>query len=240
MMLRIAALAAVFFLVPALAGQTPPASHKGTGLQPFSARYQVIKDGKPIGASHFTLKQSNDGWHYQSITKGTSGLASLLGTRVEENTRFRLHDAKVELLQHDYLVHAAFYERNRSISVNWQTGAVRVEDSRDGKATYAAVPGLIDKHLLSLVLARKLQQNDRLLQLPVAVHDRVRVERFRIAGEDRVKVPAGTYQATRVDRIDDHPMSAWYAPDIPIPVKLAQRGDDNLTLLLTEFHRRHK
>lgn len=232
-----AALTAFIFCLPAAAG-TALADTNGQSFRPFSATYRVLKEGEPIGESRFTLQRSGGNWLYASKTSGTSGLAGWLGARVEEKTRFRLAHGRIELLRHEYLVRAAFYERSRTIDVDWQTGSVHVEDSREGKADYATVPGLIGKQLLSLALGRRLLDPGKTLHLPVAVHNRVRSERFRVAGTAMITVPAGTYQATRVDRIDDdHAMSAWYTDDIPVPVKLAQDGDGQITLVLTSFQR---
>ena len=50
-------------------------------------------------------------------------------------------------------------------------------------------------------------------------------------------MPAGSFDAVRVDRTDqDRDFNAWYVPaKYPVPVKLAQKDGGNLTLELVSY-----
>jgi len=63
------------------------------------------------------------------------------------------------------------------------------------------------------------------------------LDRFKAAGKEDLTVPAGRFDAVRVDRTDaDRGFSAWYAPDrYPLPVKLSQKDGGNLTMELVSF-----
>ena len=51
------------------------------------------------------------------------------------------------------------------------------------------------------------------LALPVAVRQEVQVQHFKVTGQEAIEVPAGRFDAQRVDRTDaDRGFSAWYAP----------------------------
>lgn len=206
-------------------------------LAPFSAEYVLSKDGKAIGESVFTLEAAGNGvWRYTSVTHGTAGLAKLLDAEVEESSLFRLHNGGLELLHNEYRLNALLHSQTRQMRVDWQAGTVSVTDSRHGAHSYAAPRGLLDRHLLSLALGRHLQQHGPFGVL-VATHDRAETQHFEVAGNEPIKVPAGTFAALRVRRSDPGKhLSAWYVPGrFPMPVKLVQGGDDHLTLELKSF-----
>ena len=58
--------------------------------KPFTARYQVSQGGEPMGEATVTLRPGPDGsWTLRKDTKGTAGLAALLGGSTQEASRFR-------------------------------------------------------------------------------------------------------------------------------------------------------
>ncbi|RAP59358.1 DUF6134 family protein [Oleiagrimonas sp. MCCC 1A03011] len=205
---------------------------------PFTATYQVLRNGSPIGESTLRLTRDGSDWTYVSHMRGTSGLASLLGASVDETSRFRWHDGKPEALSYDYRMEAAIKSRQRRVQVDWVKDTVQVTDG--GKRfDYAAKPGLVERHSMPLALGYALADGARHVALPVAVKDRVEIQRYAITGKSEVNVPAGRFDAVRVDRTDDSKnFSAWYVPKrYPVPVKLAQRAGGHLTLLLKSFRR---
>src|SRR6478672_820087 len=49
-------------------------------LQPMNATYSVVRDGKPIGDANYSLVANSDGtWTLRSQTRGSAGMAKLLG-----------------------------------------------------------------------------------------------------------------------------------------------------------------
>lgn len=57
------------------------------GMQPFEAEYEVFRDDKILGSSSVKLSKS-DNYTLSDITKGTHGLASILGFSRFEETQF--------------------------------------------------------------------------------------------------------------------------------------------------------
>src|SRR4051794_9972262 len=52
-------------------------------LQPMNATYSVVRDGKPIGDANYSLVANSDGtWTLRSETRGSAGMARLLGLDV--------------------------------------------------------------------------------------------------------------------------------------------------------------
>ncbi|MHA6205444.1 DUF3108 domain-containing protein [Dyella soli] len=203
---------------------------------PFTATYQVSQGGQAIGEAVVTLKSVGNGqWEYSNQTRGTSGLAAALGANSSETTHFRWNNNAPETVSYDYHMDAAIKSKQRHTEVNWNTHQVTVDDGK-GPMNYASVPGMVDRNTTPYALGLALRAGKQAVALPVAVKRNVETQQFKVAGTDSVKVPAGSFQAERVERSDNQSFSAWYAPQkYPVPVKLAQSDGGNLTLELVSF-----
>ena len=213
------------------------AAFAATPPQPFTATYQVLRDGEAIGQATIQLKAVGDGqYEYSNDVKGTSGLAAMLGASSSETTRFRWTGGVPETLTYDYKMETAIKQKQRHLQADWSTHQVSVTDN--GKHfSYATAPGMVDRNTLPLALGLALQDNKRSVTLPVGVKQQIESQQFQVKGKETVKVPAGSFQAERVERTDsDKSFDAWYAPrKYPVPVKLAQSDGGNLTLQLIGY-----
>ena len=67
----------------------------------------------------------------------------------------------------------------------------------------------------------------------------VRTERRAVPAlrGEKVRVPAGSFDAVRVNRTDQNrAFNAWYVPaKYPVPVKISQKDGGNLTLELVSY-----
>src|SRR5512144_898338 len=91
-------------------------------IQPFQADYEVLRNGKELGRATLKLRPAGDGtWEFSSQTKGTKGMASLLGVDVVEKSTFRWRDGQPEGLHYSYSQEAAVKSRQRSTEFDWQT-----------------------------------------------------------------------------------------------------------------------
>lgn len=221
-------------LVPlvAMASGVPPVAPP----QAFTATYKVLRKGSPLGVSTLTLTHNADGtWTYRSKLEAKSGLAAMLGAGIDETSRFRWHDGRIESLSYDYRLHSAIKSKQRHVKVDWKTDMVSVHTSDDGNFDYKPEPGLVERHLLVLALGRAVIAGKKQIALPVAVKDRVQKQTFAVRGAETVKVPAGTFKAVHVERThDDKGYSVWYAPERfgGVPVKVSQESGGDITLLL--------
>jgi hypothetical protein len=213
------------------------AAFAATPPQPFTATYQVLREGEAIGQATIQLKAVGDGqYEYSNDVKGTSGLAAMLGASSSETTRFRWTGGVPETLTYDYKMETAIKQKQRHLQADWSTHQVGVTDN--GKHfSYATAPGMVDRNTLPLALGLALQDNKRSVTLPVGVKQQIESQQFQVKGKETVKVPAGSFQAERVERTDsDKSFDAWYAPrKYPVPVKLAQSDGGNLTLQLIGY-----
>jgi hypothetical protein len=205
--------------------------------RPFTATYQVLKDGSPLGRATVRLAPAADGqWEYTKRVQGTAGLAAMLGANQEETSRLRWKGDVPEAVSYDYRLDAAIKSKRRHLAVDWDKGQVTVDEGK-GAQSYAAVPGMVERNTLALAIGLALRDGQTRIALPVAVRQNVENQQFQVSGKEKVDVPAGHYEAVRVDRTDaDRGFSAWYVPDrYPLPVKLSQKDGGDLTMELVSF-----
>lgn len=203
----------------------------------FTARYQVSQDGQPMGTATVTLRPAANGqWVLSKDSQGSSGLAALLGASTRESSTFRWRGNRPEAVSYDYRSRIAGKKKQRELRVDWATGQVSVDEGK-GADTYPAQAGMVERNTLPLALGLALAAGQRSISLPVAVRQKVESERFKVAGDDTIQVPAGHFKAARVERSDNSKnFSAWYATDrYPMPVKLAQTDGGNLVLELVGY-----
>lgn len=203
----------------------------------FTATYRVLRGGEAMGEATVSLKSLGNGqWEYGKHLRGTAGLAAMLGANLDETSRFRWKGEVPEAIGYDYRLEAAIKTKQRHLTVDWSKRQVTVDDGK-GALTYAAVPGMVERNTTALAIGLALRNGQQQIALPVAVKQDVETQRFAVAGKESVAVPAGRFEAVRVDRTDaDRGFSAWYAPDrYPLPVKLSQHDGGDLTMELIGF-----
>ncbi len=222
----------------ALALALPVAAFAADVPQSFTATYQVLKDGGPLGEATVTLKSAGGGqFEYTNQTKGTSGLAAMLGANVSETSRFTWAGQVPQAVSYHYQLDAAVKSKTRDLTV--QGGNVQVQDNKKS-FTYTAVPGMVERNTLPLALGLALRSGQQQVAFPVAVKQQVENQQFKVSAKEKITVPAGAFDAIRVDRTDaDRGFNAWYVPSkYPVPVKLAQKDGGDLTMELVKYEAR--
>lgn len=206
--------------------------------QSFTATYQVLQGGQPLGDATVTLKAAGNGqFEYTNQTKGTSGLGAMLAANVTETSRFTWSGHVPLAVSYHYQLDSAVKSKTRDLTVQGNT--VQVQDNKKS-FSYPAVPGMVERNTLPLALGVALRAGQTQIALPVAVKQAVENQQFKVSGKEKVTVPAGSFDAVRVDRTDeDRGFNAWYVPaKFPVPVKLAQKDGGELTLELVKFQGR--
>lgn len=203
----------------------------------FTATYNVSQDGQPLGVANVSLNPTDNGdWVYSKDVKGTGGLAALLGASIKESSRFRWKGDVPEAVSYDYQLQTGIKNKQRHLTVDWANSKVTVDDGK-GPRSYPATAGMVERNTLSLALGLALRDGKLQAALPVAVRQQVETQHFKVTGKETIKVPAGSFQAERIDRTDaDRGFSAWYAPGrYPIPVKLAQHDGGDIEMELVSY-----
>ncbi len=202
-------------------------------LQPEQATYTVTRDGKAIGTATYALAANADGtWTLRSETRGTGGMAKLLGLDVREDSTFTLRDASLQGQHYDYKQDAAIKSKRRAIGFDWNSRQAHVRDN--GKDfRYALVDNAIDRSTVAVALGLALADGATSATLPVAVRDRVEMQQYAVRGKSAITVPAGKFDATEIDRIDapGKVMKSWYAQGL-LPVRVEQPQHDGKAIVL--------
>jgi Protein of unknown function (DUF3108). len=218
-----------------LALALPAAAFAADVPQTFTATYNVLQGGSPLGNATLTLKPAGNGqFEYSNKVTGTSGLAAAIGASSSEVSRFTWAGKVPQAVSYKYDLQSAFKPKSRTLTVNGAT--VQVQDNSKS-FSYPAQPGMVDRNTLPLALGVALHGGAKQATFPVGVKQAIENQSFKVAANEKVTVPAGSFDAVRVDRTDqDRGFNAWYVPaKYPVPVKLAQKDGGDLTLELVKF-----
>jgi hypothetical protein len=203
----------------------------------FTATYNVSQGSEPMGVATVTLRSAGNGeWVYSKDVKSTGGLAAMLGASLTEASRFRWKGDVPEAISYDYQLQTGIKNKQRNMTVDWTKNQVTVDEGK-GAQTYPASPGMVERNTTSLALGLALRDGKQQITLPVAVRQQVQPQSFKVTGKEAIKVPAGNFNAERIDRTDaERGFSAWYAPErYPVPVKLSQHDGGDLTMELVSY-----
>jgi len=228
-----------FVFSAALAGASLVASAANADLKPQHAVYSVARDGKPVGDATYSLASNPDGtWTLQSETRGSAGMAKLVGLDVQEQSTFRWDNGQPQGVRYDYRQDAAIKHKQRTIDFDWPSREAHVRDN--GKAfSYAIEPGTIDRSTVAVQLGMLLAGGAHDATLSVAQKDHLEQQRFAAQGEESISVPAGTFKAIRVERTDASGKArSWYAPNLTsLPLRVEQQQGDG-SMIVMELRQR--
>lgn len=208
-------------------------------LAPFHAEYVASRNGDALGKTSLELSDNRDGtWTLRSETRGTSGLAKLAGIHIVETSRFRWHDGRPEAIEYSYKQDSAL--KNRTRHASFANGQVEVEEGGE-TFRYAIVPGLVDRHAVTLAIATDLKRNAQAFDYKVAVKDHVEDMRYERGGNESLNVPAGTFDTVLMRRVGEpgtdrkRVARSWFSEKLgwlPVEIEQSEKKGDTITLKL--------
>lgn len=201
-------------------------------LKPFVASYDVKRGGKVIGEATMTLSDNGDRqWTLVTETRGTAGMARLLGLDVREASEFVVdRQSALQSTNYRYKQDATLRSKQRRIEFDWQANEARVTD-KDELFRYSLQAGSIDRQVVAVALGRsqRLENNT----FPVAAKEGIENQRFERRETRSLNLPAGRYDATRFERTDKpNKGSSWYAPGLLAPLQIEQLQKDGNTIVM--------
>lgn len=211
---------------------------------PFHAEYLALRNGDQLGHTTLDLTDNHDGtWTLRSETLGTSGLAKLAGVHIVETSHFRWRDGRPEAIEYDYKQDSAVKSRTRHAVFG--DGEARVEEGGE-TFRYALVPGVVDRHAVTLALASDLMHAAHSFEYKVAVKDHIEDMRYERTGDEQLKVPAGTFDAVLLRRAGEtgsdrkRVARSWFSAKLGwIPIQIEQQDkNDTITLQLASLPKR--
>lgn len=229
----------ILLAILALAAAAPPVFAENAPIAPFRAEYDALRNGDALGRTTLELSDNHDGtWTLRSETRGTSGLAKLAGIHIVEISHFRWRDGRPEAIDYDYRQDSAIKKRTRHAT--FSNGEAEVEEGGQ-TFRYAIVPGLVDRHAVTLAIATDLMRGASTFDYKVAVKDRVEDMRYERVGNENVAVPAGTYDAVLMRRVGEpgtdrkRVARSWFSEKLgwrPVQIEQTEKKGDAITLRL--------
>lgn len=209
---------------------------------PFSARYEVLIDGKPAGEASLELVAEGQQWRHRLRAIGTKGLARLAGFTTDQYSLITWHEGRPRLLSARMRSESLLRDRDLAVDFDWTrrqlswTGDIADDEPRSRQIEGTPATG----SSLNLQLAVDVQQGRLGHVVHYVLHDRGRARPidYRIGEAETVEVPYGRMVATPV--IGERPerervTTAWYASALPpTPVRMLQteHGENKYELRL--------
>ena len=197
--------------------------------KPYTAHYEVLRNGERLGEAtiRFALL-ANGRYDLTTSTRGNSGMAAVLGVRMDERSILRWHDGRPETVAYSLAQKIGWKDKQRSLKVDADAGRITsTEKGKDVTMPYQA--GVLDRHAVSIALMQDLAagaQGD--LTYTVAERRAVGMQRFHQAERARLDTAMGTQDVVRVDRVrdsgDGRTTQFWLAADRGfVPVRMLQK-----------------
>lgn len=196
-------------------------SAHATDLTGFSATYKISADGK-TGTATRTLTKSGSSYNY-SVKGSIVGIAS-----VNQSASFSLTGGKI--IPSSSSMSFKVLGVGNTHNVKFNNGAKTVVSTYKSKATTIKMTKQAYDDLSLEAQIRQELINGRFTgNYHLVKKTNIEATRFKKSGTSKITVPAGTYEAVRIDRVHDdkgRATSIWVAPSLNyIPIKVSQTND---------------
>ena len=204
-------------------------------VAPFSAIYEVRRNGDLLGEATLRLVRDGDHWRFSSETRGTQGMARIAGVRIDETSRFRYVDGRPETLEYRYAQRTSVNARERSAVVDAAAGRITLRNRKE-QHEVPYVRGVLDRQLLTVALMQAIAEGRRGVQsMPVAGRHAVEAQRWSIGGAEAVPMGSTSEQGWRIERLREDASGRatvlWLDRDQGhLPLRIEQREDDGETI----------
>lgn len=201
-------------------------------VKPFTATYDLSRNGDIVGTTVLTLSPTPNGWEFQSLDKGTRGTAAWIAAKVQEDSQLVRSGNLIELRSYAYRLSTVATHKHQTIVANPATHSVSVQDDKHSYE-YPMQPGVVDKLSLTVAIAQDLANGKRgTLTYPVAGRDHVASQQYQVGAEEKVALPAGSQRAVKVSRVVDADAKGksttyWFGLDNGfVPVRIVHSDKD--------------
>lgn len=202
---------------------------------PFSAEYDVIRNGDKIGERTHALHKQENGYLFEARMH-TTGLAALLRPgEVTERSHWLLSNNRVQPQHYEY-IDSSDDSRTTKLQFDWQNRRVtnRVGDKPWGMDI---LTGTQDKFGYMLALMHDLQQGNNTPEYQIADGGRLKTYRFASEGKVLLDTALGKLETIKLQRIrvgkKNRKVFIWCAPSLGyLPVKIERYKKDTVFTML--------
>ncbi|MDH5181593.1 MAG: DUF3108 domain-containing protein [Gammaproteobacteria bacterium] len=217
-----------------------PMTHAASGLQGYTAHYDVKRNGMTLGVSERQLvKQSDTRFIFTSRTRASGLVGIFVSDVVTEQSTIDINGAELRPLNYIYAQTGSSKKKNIEIDFDWQ----------NLRLVHSALPGLNQfpagaHDLLSYQLAvgRELLAGNKSFSITVVDHKRIRTHSLRVAGTETFTSKQGEVKTIRLDeQAEGQPYRFifWIAPDLnylPVKISKVEHDGDKVTLILRQYN----
>lgn len=234
-MIRAAVLATLLLAVAPAWASVDAAEH----LKSRSDRYQVEWSGISLGEGRISLAVEPDGCYRYTSTTDPIALVRWTYGSPREVSMFCLNNGGV-VAQHFEYINEKREDESFRLDFDWSDAEVKT--LKGGVMTVRKLPEqaydrfVIREAVRLWVIRHVAGEAPAQAEFTMVDDDRMKTYRFEIGGKENVQTPAGTFEALRVNRIDDpkRPFHYWLAPDRDyLPVKLEHLKKGKVELRMT-------
>jgi hypothetical protein len=196
-----------------------PCAAFAAGLQEYSARYSLYRNGKLAGKADFKLERQGEKWVFSTKGSGTHGLARVLRARDREYVEGVLDNGRFRPLRFEHEVTVAGIGSEWSALFDWPKDTVTV--LQDNKTIELGLQGqALDGLSLKLEMQRLLRDgqvgSEGKLQFLLLDEDQVKQQTFRVLPGEMLETSLGCLETIPVERIRSATSTrftrAWHAP----------------------------
>ena len=203
---------------------------------PYSATYEVRRNGEPTGTATVVFRAlANGRYELRSHTVGSQGLAAIAGVDLDERSILRVVSGAPETVAYSYRQQVAWKNKARDISVDAAAGRITSTD-KDKTFSPPYKPGVLDRNAITVALMSDVaagKSGD--LQYLVPSKDDLETWTYRSSGEERLQTAIGAQRSIRVERIRDtgngRTTTLWLGADRKfVPLRMLQKEPDGSTI----------
>ena len=221
---------------------TTDAALENAPLPAHDAVYEVLRRGSKIGEVHVSLQDDERGiWLFDTETVATARLARMLRVSAEESAHFVWRNGHVVMLTYRQIARAPTRTRYWQHEADWEAGISHTQ-TYEGDLDIELEPQVIDPLTLRLQLAVKLADpanHGKDFQFRVLERDEIENQSFLYQDHETVQVPAGCFDAIRMQRFRREGSSrnydSWHAQAfhwLPLRILQTKDGDPELDIRL--------
>lgn len=201
-----------------------------TDFEPFTAEYDLYRNGDLLGTSMVKLSRDDSGtWVYELESKARRGIIGFVGAGYEESTRWLKSGDRLMPLTFRRKQHVAFSNRSYEAHFDWTANRAWGR-ARDREWQVADLGGdTLDRLLVNLALVRDLRCDRQELVYKVLEKGDLDTWRFNRQGKSTVATLHGEYRAVKIAKQHDNPHReslTWHAPALDwLAVRIEHQDD---------------
>ncbi|MFN2310094.1 MAG: DUF3108 domain-containing protein [Gammaproteobacteria bacterium] len=213
-----------------------PAPQADTLPPDFQSLYAISLNNFVIGESRIELAAQADGRYlYRSNTRSVGVARLFRSDRVQESSLFILHRGHIRPLEYRFDHASSKKGRQAFLTFDWK--ARTVANTVEGHTWEMDIPATaLDKLVVQIAVMMDLSAGREQLTYAIADGGKLKEYHFAIVGRETVKVPAGEFEAVKIERLrkdNDRTTHLWCAPALGyLPVRIEQiEHEDGVTYL---------